>query len=529
MANVEKHVSRKIAQEVKADQLDRVLDLGTVDSSERKLKKLQKKLKASEGWYFENDVIYSSSGVSVPGYSEWHGTVAVDLKGTVYRYRILLLYYNDTIHCFAIPIEMMKGEAPLKSLPGFSLSPAEIRLLLDMADELRNTKSDRETIIALKHPVKKTLYSNIKRFRTYDETLPDQLMKLLKDNRVLVWMMIAAFSMQLRVIKKLKRAPISIYNFTSSSKDLQASERVKSIFTALNFTAESDTSEPILISLKEDSDLRSWYTHVDRMSILCTSGTRPLRPLIDEINARDQITKSGGLMPAPLPAIPIIISRKFIHCPAAFDVSIPQDEANLFAEDKDLLRNAMAHALSKANPNEMIRQFDKQMASVEGYRLNPRTVWQRILMENLFKSISIQEGFLEKARDLIVDEEKALEEAHNERNAIIQRVLDLLRNPERYMGQIIDRPPTKEAAQEALASEAVAFRFIPKKEKDAGSKFLAFSRESLRRLLKQAAAGEEILDAFLDACDKKGILNDRSRPVNLGGDTFSAITFRIDF
>ena len=201
----------KLVQAVIAEQLDRVLDLGTVDSSERKLKKLRKRLKASESGYFETDVIYSSSGASVPGYAEWCGTVAVDLKGTVYRYRILFLYYDGTIHRFAIPIERMKGEAPLKSLPGFSLSPAEIRLLLDIADELRNTRSDHEKIITLRHPIKKTLDSNIKRFRSFDETLPDRLMKLLNANRILVWMMIAAFSMQLRVIKKLKRAPISIY------------------------------------------------------------------------------------------------------------------------------------------------------------------------------------------------------------------------------------------------------------------------------------------------------------------------------
>lgn len=122
-----------------------------------------------------------------------------------------------------------------------------------------------------------------------------------------------------------------------------------------------------------------------------------------------------------------------------------------------------------------------------------------------------------------------MEEARQEQDASIQRAMDLLRNPERYKRQIIDRPPNKIAAQEALSGEAMAFRFTPKKNKDAGKNFLAFSRESLTRLLKQAAAGEEILDAFLDACEKEGILDDRSSSVNLGGDTFSATTFRIDF
>lgn len=519
----------KFAQAVSAGQYDDVLYLGKATSSKKTRKKLEKRINSSENWYIEDKVIHSSSGASVPGYAKWCGIVAVDLKNTVYRYRILSLYYKDTLYRFAIPVEMLKGEVPLKSLPGISLSPAEIRLLIDMADELRNAKSDHETIITLKHPVKKTLYSNIKRFRTYDETLPDRLLKLLNANRVLVWMMIAAFDMQLRAIKKLARAPTSIYNFTPSSKDLQASERILSIFAALNFTAEPGTSEPILIQMKDDKDLCSWYTHVDRMSILCASGTGPLRPLIDEITVRDQIPKSGGLMPAPLPAIPIIISKKFIHCPAAYDAFIPPDESNLFAEDKDLLRNAMAHALSKSNPDEMIRQLDKQMDSAEGYRLKPRTVWQRILMENLFKSISIQEVFLENAHGLIVDEEKALEEARSERRASIQRAMELLQNPDRYKRQLFDRPADKGEAQKAFSDGMLAFRYIPDKGPDAGSKFLAFSKESLVRLLNQAAANEEILDAFLDACEKECILDSRKRSVKLGDNTFSAITFRIDF
>ena len=177
----------------------------------------------------------------------------------------------------------------------------------------------------------------------------------------------------------------------------------------------------------------------------------------------------------------------------------------------------------------MIRQFGKQMASVEGYRLNPCTVWQRILMENLFKSLSIQKGFLEKARDLIVDEEKSLEEAHSERNAIIQRLLDLLRNPERYKRQIIDQPKSVDAAREALSSEALAFRFIPTKGDDVGTKFLAFSKDSLIRFLNQASAPEEIYDAFPNACAKGGILGNRKRSIMLGGKTFAAITFRINF
>lgn len=524
MNNQRKHSAQEIARAVSAGQFGRVLDLGTASPGKKELKRMNKQLKSSENWYVKNGIVHSSNGASVPGYTKWCGIVAVDLKHTVYRYRILGLYYKDTLHYFAIPIEMLKGEDSIRSLPGIEFSPVEIRLLISMADELRDAKSDHEKIITLKHPVAETLYLSLDLWQTNDGTLPNRLLQLLRANRVLVWMMIAAFDMQLRVIKGLKRAPVPIYNFITSSKDLQAQERIISVFAALNFTTEAGTSEPIQIQLKDEKDLCGWYTHVDRMSVLCTSGTRLLRPLIDTINTRDQISKSGGLMPAPLPALPIVISRKVIHSPAAFDVDIQQNEGDLSTEDKDLLRYAMAWVLFMSSPKKMLQQLDKRMSAKNGYRLDPHKVWREILAKNFFESLDIQE----EALALIADEEEVLDQARKERDASIQRAMDLLKDPLRYQRQIIDRPASKAEALEALSGEMVAFRFTPKRGEDAGTNLLAFTKASLARLLKQATAGEEVLDAFLDVCEKNGVLDSRKRTIKLGTDTIQAITFLID-
>lgn len=125
--------------------------------------------------------------------------------------------------------------------------------------------------------------------------------------------------------------------------------------------------------------------------------------------------------------------------------------------------------------------------------------------------------------------ESELEEARRERSASIQRAMDFLKDPERYKGQIIDRPATTEAAEEALSDEALAIRFIPVKGPDAKTKYLAFSKDSLTRLLKQTGGSEEIFDAILDECEKENVLDNRNRVIKFGEQTLRLTTFRLDF
>lgn len=520
---------REIVQAAAAGQIDSILSLGAEKPSKKRLKKLKKRLKASENWTVSSDTIRNCSGTSISAYAEWCGIVAVNLKGTVHRFRILALYYCEEIRCFALPVRMMKSAESIKELPGIEFSPAEIRLLFDMAEELRNTKSDLETTISLKHPLRGTIFFNINRFREYNETLPERLLRILRANVVVLQMMLAAFDAQLRVIKTMKRAPFTIYNFTPSSKDLQASERIVAIFTALNFTVNSGASEPLIIRLKDDNDLHGWYSRVDRLTILRATGTSLLQPLVKDIIGRDQNWKAGGLMPAPLPTVPIVLSKGLIHDPVALDVSITQGEADLSAEDKSILRHAMAQALNTADSDCMLEQLEKRLYSKKGYHLNPRVVWWEILAKHFFQGISTKEEFQSAAAVLMDDNEEAMEEARNERNESIQRAVDLLKDPGRYKKQIIDRPISKDAAREALSGDAVAFRFIPSRGDDAGKKFLAFTKESLLRLLKQISVGEEYYDAFLNECEKNGILDMRKRTVKFGDETYAVITFQIDF
>ncbi len=529
MNKTKKRRYRKIAQAVAAGQSGSVLDLGTAESSEKRLKRLKKRLEASENWTVDSGIIRSCNGMSISACTEWCGTVAVNLKGIVHRFRILVVYYMEETRYFALPAGMLKSSESIKELPGIEFSPAEIRLLLDMADELRNTKSDREITYTLKHPLRGTLYRNLNRYLWYGETLPERLLRILRANMVVPKMMLAAFDAQLRVIKTMKRAPLTIYNFTPSAKDLQASERIISIFAAMNFTASSGTSEPLLIRLKDDNDLRGWCSRVDRLTILRATGMSLLQPLVKEIAGRDQILKTGGLMPGPLPTVPIVLSKGLIHDPVAYDVSIPQGEADLSVEERNILRHAMAQALNTADSKCMVEQLEKRLHSKNGYRLNPRAVWREILATHFFRGISTQKEFQNAVAQLMGDNEEAMEEARNEQNASIQRAMDLLKDPERYKRQIIDRPTSKDAAREALSGDAVAFRFVPSRGDDAGKKFLAFTKESLLRLMRQAAVGEEYYDAFLKECENNGILDMRKRTVKFGDETFAAVTFRVDF
>ncbi len=57
---------------------------------------------------------------------------------------------------------------------------------------------------------------------------------------------------------------------------------------------------------------------------------------------------------------------------------------------------------------------------------------------------------------------------------------------------------------------------------------LAFTKESLSRLLRRVSLGDELLDAFLNECERCGILDKRSRKIKLGNATINAVTFMIE-
>ena len=146
------------------------------------------------------------------------------------------------------------------------------------------------------------------------------------------------------------------------------------------------------------------------------------------------------------------------------------------------------------------------------------------MIDVLFKNPQLHH----RAEILLTSEAEQQAEAERQRRELIQRAVQLITSPERYAREIVDRPNSKSEAETALAGDAVAFRFCPAKGDDRGKKLLAFSKRSLSRLLKRVSMPDTYHEAFLAECEKRGILDNRNRTINLGGESFYAVTFSVE-
>lgn len=131
---------------------------------------------------------------------------------------------------------------------------------------------------------------------------------------------------------------------------------------------------------------------------------------------------------------------------------------------------------------------------------------------------------------LFSDSHAQQQKTEEAREKTIARALELIASPDRHEQEIAERPKSKAEAVRIFDEDqdAVAFRFIPTRGDDAGKRLLAFSRESLLRLLGRVSCGETFLEAILARAEKNGLLNKRNRTIRLGTDTYAAITFHLE-
>lgn len=193
-----------------------------------------------------------------------------------------------------------------------------------------------------------------------------------------------------------------------------------------------------------------------------------------------------------------------------------------------MLRSAMALAVNGKVAQAVYDCWRDRMADPGAYRRDPFAEWCETI-ETVFLKISFASNpkLLDEALTLLRDTQARQELAEQEREQLIAKAIDLIGTPSKFAREIIDRPASKEEARRLLdkAQEAVAFHFQPTKGDDAGQQFLAFSAESLKRLLKRAGCGEELYDAVLAQTERLGMLDQRNRTIKLGQGSFTAVTF----
>lgn len=293
-------------------------------------------------------------------------------------------------------------------------------------------------------------------------------------------------------------------------------------------TFSNSAAGAIELTLREANDLDLWRGCPDRLVVLKTASGSLLRPIITELEKSEKIEKiekCGGILPPPLPTVPLAVSRSVLNCSHAYDIALGKEPPRLTIEELDLLRWAMAQVLTKEVAEEARRSWTDFMAQPCSYRWERREIWRSVLLRLLRDTWFHDPENRTRAQMLFSTRLEWQREEEQKRRELITKALQLLSTPTRYEREIIERPATKAEAERALEDEAVAFWYRPAKGEYAGKKLIAFSKKSLLRLLQRVSVGEELYDAVLDACENAGLLNQRNQTINLGGASFCSVTF----
>ena len=494
-----------------------------VDIPERGAERLRKSLKASELWELHGDTVYSIFGVAFQGIASWGPGLTTRMAGRDHRFKILHLDRFGRRMVFLLPAAQVDN---LRGLPRIDLSHDEVKLVLQMADDLIRSTDCQEYFMKIKTPAADTIVHQTVAWGkvAYNES---DLLTLLSKDPMLWEVAVTALDAQLRPFKKLRVAPQGITNFILPTGDTTAEKWVFAVLQALTFSNEQGILQagPIELRLKETADLRQWRCNHGRMVILRTATGTLLAPLLDEAEEIERIRKCGGHAPHCFPTTPISLSRAALCCSQATDIQLAKNMSPPTFAEQDLLRAAMSRALSKDIAQRVYQRWKRRLAERTAYRLPGLRVWRSILRDALAELWFSNAELRIQALALCGDAQEALEAAQKQREDTLARAYELLSHPERYKQWIMDRPDSKQVCIDKLSDEAMAFHYIPQKGKKHGVHLLAFSKASLLRLLNTVGLDESLYDAFIDLCGRYGLLDQEKRTINLGAESFCAVTF----
>lgn len=519
----------RIVDAVSAGQTGIVIPIGTQAGSWKQFNKLCHRIEASEELNLDcKGTVWHASGTSVAAIASWHGTVAVTVHDHTYRFKLLTLDRMGQRILYAVPVSLLDKKW---RLPDIEFSDEEMQLLLQMADAISGKKAGAEHEVVIVHPAKPAVKAE--RDRWSDSLDQHALVTLLQDKPWLLRAITAALDAQMRSFKRFHEAPLGAFNFTTSGIDLQADQNFVAVLQALNFTASGKliSEAPPEIQVREIADLADWYGCIERVALIRTATGSALTPLLDQIYERERLLYCGGVTPPPLPTVPIIRSKGIFHRPLVVDVELPRGEPPLTYDEQDMLRTATARVLTHKCAQAAYDRWRIRMHDRRAYRFDRFRVWREVLDETFLMEIAGKDFRLRGIAKMLFSDSHAQQQmAEEAREKTIARALELIASPDRYEQEIAERPKSKAEAVRILDEDQddVAFRFIPTRGDDAGKRLLAFSRESLLRLLGRVSCGETFLEAILARAEKNGLLNKRNRTIRLGTDTYAAITFHLE-
>lgn len=522
--NINQKVMGAVVREVSAGVGQVPFQCLAMESPQEEIKKFRKWLKASENWRVHKGTVWNSDGIPFNGTASWGTDVTVCLGGHEHRFRILQIDRLGWRTFYAIPIGMVDK---FTTLPGIDLSAGEIILIREMACELSRKRSISEKTQYILHPARPDLKENRAQWDSAELDF-QELLRMMEDEnfRSLV---VVALAAHYRSFLPGADLPEGIYNFVIPPKGSASDLWFYTVLQALTFANApgKNMAGPITVTMKEADDLARWRCCHERLAVIRTATGSLLWPLLEEIEEGDQLMRGGGAVPAPLPTVPISLTRSYLHHPQAMDILLPVEPPPVTEKQLDLLRAGMSRLLRRKIAAQAFQIWQQRRAQPAAYRTQGFADWHTVLLETCCAVWFPDPKYQSDRKEIICDTQRSQEEQQRAVSETLQRGIDLLTDPTRYLDNIIERPSSREEWKASIEDGALAFWFAPKSGRDTGSTFLVFTADTLKALLARAGCFEEHYEAFLNRCDALKLLDDTSRTIKLGKDQISAITFSI--
>ena len=487
---------------------------------------LKKSLQISELWDFKDDITYNTYGMAFQGTASWGVGLTVRMAAKDYRFKVLHLDRFGKRMVYLLPVAQL---STLSALPQIDLSHDEMKMLLQMADDISNNVGYQEYFMKIKHPVKKSILQHTADWRhlPYNRC---SLLELLSKEPLLLEVVVTALDAQLRSLKKMSHAPQGITNFILPGKDDHAEKWLYSALQALTFSNEQGIiyAGPVEIRAKGVTALQQWEACYNRLAVLRASTSTLLSSLLEQAQESERTRKCGGLALQGFPTAPIILSKAPYCCSSVTDVKLPEDVQPLNCMEQDLLRTAMSQTLSKSTAKRLYHCWLKQVSSMTAYRLLGLKCWRDILRMAVIEMWFPDDDLYTQATQLMEATTATLEEDALKREAELARACDFIAQQKLYEDLIVNRPKSIQDWDDKCKKGAVAFHYIPAQGDDKGKRLLAFTPVSLRKLLNTIGLSESLFQAFLTKCEINGLLKYRKHNIKFGKDQVSAIVFSLE-
>lgn len=488
--------SKILRSAVAAGQVEQVIPLGTITLRGKWRLKCKKRIKADTQLQWHHGNVTTPYGITVPGFAYWDDTLATVVNGYTYRHREFCLCRPDDGRSYAVPMSMVERKF---TLPDIELADGELEAYKYIADRI-SPKPD-EITATVNHPAKAAIKNN--GYNWKDKSLDlDGFGDMLKANSE--WLspiLIAALDTQLRSFSGCDDIPVFCYNFTLKKVNLQADSNFIRVLTAMNFTVQGGAcrAAPREITVQGSGDIEDWNGCHDRLVVLRTAKGGALAPLFDKLDTYDRSRAYKGVLPSRLSTVPIIRSKTFFDRPDTVDCELPEVIPALTAAQLSWLRTAFSRVLTGENAADASNRWYDRMHDQYGYLRNPFEEWRDVLHRVFLDSVFSKQGQArETAQTGFQTAQKRQKDAEEEREKILQRALDLVRDQSSYENEIIDKPASRDECKKLLNIDqsAIAFRYVLASGQYEGQHFIVFTDDSLLRLLKRVGMTKELYGPF---------------------------------